>query len=714
MASDLTLGVTIGAAMASSWKSVVGNVRTDLSKLGQEVQKTTRLQRDVGRLAGMQSGMGKTRNELQEARREAERYRLQMALAQKEGGKAAVRAEKDWQKATRKVETLTNRLARQQDQTNRLGSTLRQAGVNTRDLSAANEELARSLEKQNAAFLKQKNLVESRAEHRQNFMRHAAKLGAALVVGRQAVGTALSFESAMADVRKVVDFDSADQFDAMGKGIRDMSQWIGMGADQIAQLVAAGGQANIARHELLRFAEDAGKMGVAFDMSAEEAGQTMAQWRTALEMNQDEVRELADQINYLGNTGPANAQKISAIVTRIGALGDVAGLNGAAIAALGSTITGVGISEEIAATGIKNLMLTLTQGTAATNKQKAAFRALGLDAEDVAAAMQEDAGGAIREVLSAIKDLDKQEQAAILTQLFGRESVGAIAPLLKNLNVLEENLNKVSDSQLYAGSMQKEFAARMDTTRQALGNTGNVLANTGRIIGTVLLPPIKWTAQAIGSLFRGINWLLELSPALTTVVVGATAAWLSWGAATSAVKFGLTFLPGVMTTLIGVVPKLVAGVKMMRTAMILFNAAVLANPLVWVGAAIVGVGAAIAGAAYLIYKHWEPIKEFFGGLVDSVFEIGRGIGNFFGLGGDEEPTSAPAAEKVVNAAVKASPISAGSRPAIQQTISSQNSFEIHTAPGMSERDVADEVVRRIDEAERQRAARQRSALYDQE
>jgi TP901 family phage tail tape measure protein len=73
--------------------------------------------------------------------------------------------------------------------------------------------------------------------------------------------------------------------------------------------VAAGGQAGIARSDLMQFANDAVKMGVAFDTTAEESGQMMAQWRTAFKLTQDDVVVLADKINYLGNTGPANAAK---------------------------------------------------------------------------------------------------------------------------------------------------------------------------------------------------------------------------------------------------------------------------------------------------------------------------------------------------------------------------------------------------------------------
>ncbi|MGL4247141.1 phage tail tape measure protein, partial [Lactiplantibacillus plantarum] len=78
-------------------------------------------------------------------------------------------------------------------------------------------------------------------------------------------------------------------------------------------------------------------------------------------------------------------------------------------------------------------------------RQVASFDKLGLKAGDLAKAMQDDAGGAILDVLEKLKQLPKAEQAATMTQLFGRESIGAIAPLLTNLDLLKENFGKVAD-----------------------------------------------------------------------------------------------------------------------------------------------------------------------------------------------------------------------------------------------------------------------------
>ena len=79
-----------------------------------------------------------------------------------------------------------------------------------------------------------------------------------------------------------------------------------MAASGIAKIVAAGGQAGIAKEDLLEFAQDAVKMGVAFDLTADQAGDMMAKWRSAFDLNQDGVVALADKINYLGNTTAAS------------------------------------------------------------------------------------------------------------------------------------------------------------------------------------------------------------------------------------------------------------------------------------------------------------------------------------------------------------------------------------------------------------------------
>ena len=323
---------------------------------------------------------------------------------------------------------------------------------------------------------------------------------------------AIEFESTMADVRKVVDFDTPDQFRQMGKDILNLSKYIPMSAEGLAKIVAAGGQSGIARQDLTAFAGSAAKMGIAFDITADEAGEMMAKWRTAFKMNQTQVETLADKINYLGNTTAASAPLISDVVTRIGPLGAVGGLAAGEIAAMGASLVGSGVQSEVAATGLKNFILAMTSGESATKTQHEAFAKLGLDAETMAAKMQKNAKGAIIEVLTAISRLDKERQSSTLKELFGKESIGAIAPLLTNIDNLKANFDGVADAEKYAGSMQKEFEARSDTTANKLQLMENRVNAAKIALGNGFLPVIAPVAETLGSLATAIGKFAEESP----------------------------------------------------------------------------------------------------------------------------------------------------------------------------------------------------------
>ncbi len=362
-----------------------------------------------------------------------------------------------------------------------------------------------------------------------------------------ATRAAIDLESAMADVRKVVDFDTPEQFAQMGRDITRMSTKLPMAANDIAAIVAAGGQAGIARQDLQRFAEDAVKMGVAFDQTAQESGDMMAKWRTSFGMGQAEVVALADKINYLSNNGAATAKQISAIVTRIGPLGEVAGLAAGEIAAMGSTMAGVGVNQERAATGMQNFMLALTAGDAATKKQRLMFKALRMNASQVAEGMQKDAKGTMIKVLQAISQVDPSKQTGVLQELFGRESIAAIAPLLTNLDLLQKNFNLVADSNQYTGSMMKEFEARSKTTANSVQLLWNRITGLGVAVGNVLLPPLNSFLAYIGPIIDQVAILAQANPWLIKGLLGAAAAFVGLRVAVAGVTWGIKIMSGVMS-----------------------------------------------------------------------------------------------------------------------------------------------------------------------
>ena len=314
----------------------------------------------------------------------------------------------------------------------------------------------------------------------------------------------IDFESSMADVAKVVNGlkDSngklTKSYYDMSDSILDLSTNIPMTANAISEITAAAGQADIAKKDLIDFTDTAAKMGVAFDTTAEQAGEWEAAWRKSFDLDQKGVKSLADKINYLGNTSTENALKLSDVVTRIGSLGKTAGLSAEGVAAIAASMTKV--NSEISATGIKNMLVTLTAGNSATKKQQGILKTLNLDAKQLAKTMQTDAQGAIITVLERIKQLPKAEQAATLSSYFGKESLASIAPLLSNLDNLKKQFNKVGDASLYAGSMESEYASRAATKANDLILAKNKIAKAEIQLGNNALPLIGDGAEVIGNI----------------------------------------------------------------------------------------------------------------------------------------------------------------------------------------------------------------------
>ncbi len=483
------------------------------------------------------------------------------------------------------------------------------------------------------------------------------------------VRQAIEFETAMSDVRKVVDFADDGQFQQMNKDILELSQKLPMTANDLAAIVAVGGQSGIAQKDLLNFAEAAAKMGTAFDISASEAGDMMAKWRTSFSINQGEVEKLADKINYLSNKTAASAPLISDVVTRIGPLGAVGGMASGEIAALGASLVGSGIQSDVAATGIKNLILTMVAGESATKGQKEAFAALGFNATEMAKRMQTDAKGAIVDLMKAIQHLDKEKQAAMLQNLFGKESIGAIAPLLSNLAGLEKNLSLVADGGGYVNSMQDEFNTKADTTGNklklmqnsfnavttAVGNgvlpalksmldtamplakvIGDFVSRNSELVGGVLLTfgvvtslgvaanVLAWMYNGVALTVNGVS--LAFATANTFMVEHAVATKLATGAAkvwniTKLIGTGImkadivqfTVALGKMTAMKALYLASATATGIWTAAQWAWNIAMTANP---IGLVIAGIAGLIA-IGYTLYTNWDTIKSFFITLWDN-------------------------------------------------------------------------------------------------
>lgn len=373
----------------------------------------------------------------------------------------------------------------------------------------------------------------------------AARLGVADAIGSYyslqsaiagPVQAAADFESVMADVAKVVDFPTPDAFAQFQSDLLAMSRDIPFAVEGLGEIAAAAGQAGIAEQDLLRFTEAAAKIGVAFDVSSQYAGGAMANLMTALGLTIDETVLLADAMNHLSNNQASSAAEILHVVKNVGAQARMFGFSAEQTSAFASAMIAAGAQSDVAATSFMNMGKALTRGAAATGNQREAFVQLGLDAEDVAKKMQEDAVGTTVDVLRRISQIPKEQQAAISSQLFGDEA-RALGPLMTNLDLLMKSLGLVADEADYAGSSMKEFDAQSGTFNANLQKFQSVIKELQIRLGNALIPALTRLGEVLTPLIAKVSQLATDYPELTTAVVGAAAAFIAFKGAIAGLRF---------------------------------------------------------------------------------------------------------------------------------------------------------------------------------
>lgn len=332
-----------------------------------------------------------------------------------------------------------------------------------------------------------------------------------------ATRAAIGFESVMADVRKVVDFETPAQFQVMSRDILGLSAIVPVAASGLGDIMAAAGQAGIARGELLRFTEDASKMAVAFDISGEEAGARMTGLRSIFKLSQDDVMSLAGTINHLSNNMDATAPAMLNVMERAGGMAPLFGLTAQETGALAASFLALKTRPEVAGTAINAMLRILADAPNQSRKFHDALDELGLSAEELKLDIEQDAQGALLRLFETIGDAE--DKVPILSALFGAEYADDIAKLSGNLDIYRNALGLSADRQAAATSVLEEYRARAATTEnnlQLLANKTNVLAVN---VGDALLPAVNSAVDILGNLVMTGAGLAAEFPGVTTAVV---------------------------------------------------------------------------------------------------------------------------------------------------------------------------------------------------
>lgn len=397
-----------------------------------------------------------------------------------------------------------------------------------------------------------------------------AAMGVAAVVAVKGIADctkeAEKFESQMAPVTRYVDglADSLgnvsdetaangktfkENYGAMADYIQDLSTQIPRTTEQIATMSAALGQSGMDVDVQLNTSilKDTATAATAMDLDDDTAGQYMAKWEKAFNFDHDQVMQLMDQINYLGANNATTAAEIAESVNKAASMGQIAGLDPAATAALATAMQATGVATDRVGTSITRMYTNLSKGESATKAQKEMFEELGLSAEGVAKSMQSDGVGTMLQVFDAIKQMPSERKVAALSTLFGQWAIEGGAKVVNNMDVYEQALKDVQDPEKYTGSMQREFIIQASTTESLDMMMSNAKTALMQDIGEQFLPVKKQFATLAIDMMNGLRQnmpqLTQLASTLADIATkGVTALGDALQSAMPYIQQGLDYL----------------------------------------------------------------------------------------------------------------------------------------------------------------------------
>lgn len=472
-----------------------------------------------------------------------------------------------------------------------------------------------------------------------------------------AIKSSIDWEQALAGVAKTTNM-SGSELNKMGNEITKMSNTMPFAATEIAGVAEAAGQLGIKKQDITSFTKTMMNLGVATNLTADEAATEFARFANAANMPIKDVDRLGSTVVALGNSTATTEKEIVEMAQRLAGAGAQAGFSSDEIMSVSAAMSSVGIESEAGGTAMTQIWNKMTKAVAEGGDTLDSFaQTAGVSGKEFAQIWENNPSKALSMFVKGLGETEGGAKGVLKALddvgIKGIREADTIRRMANNHQVLDKALKTGSEGWKENSALTNEANIRYETMGSKLKMLKNTFINFARTIGDAVAPIVSFLADKLTGLFEHLQGtsnatkiaiaaftllgvaippLIVATGVLAHSIVGISEAMTLLNATKGGAKFFSLFNGGIK----GILPKI--GQLLTKIPLLGSAFTLLTGP---VGIVIGVIAALTAGIVYLwktndsfrnfVINAWNSIKDsaiaVFGFIKPYIINIWDGIKN---------------------------------------------------------------------------------------
>lgn len=472
-----------------------------------------------------------------------------------------------------------------------------------------------------------------------------------------AIKSSIDWEQALAGVAKTTNM-SGSELNKMGNEITKMSNTMPFAATEIAGVAEAAGQLGIKKQDITSFTRTMMNLGVATNLTADEAATEFARFANAANMPIKDVDRLGSTVVALGNSTATTEKEIVDMAQRLAGAGAQAGFSSDEIMSVSAAMSSVGIESEAGGTAMTQIWNKMTKAVAEGGDTLDSFaQTAGVSGKEFAQIWENNPSKALSMFVKGLGETEGGAKGVLKALddvgIKGIREADTIRRMANNHQVLDKALKTGSEGWKENSALTNEANIRYETMGSKLKMLKNTFINFARTIGDAVAPIVSFLADKLTGLFEHLQGtsnatkiaiaaftllgvaippLIVATGVLAHSIVGISEAMTLLNATKGGAKFFSLFNGGIK----GILPKI--GQLLTKIPLLGSAFTLLTGP---VGIVIGVIAALTAGIVYLwktndtfrnfVINAWNAIKNsaiaVFGFIKPYIINIWNGIKN---------------------------------------------------------------------------------------